>query len=291
MPHFQRDEHNKLYYELDGTGTHKLIMIIGFAASLRMFDKTVQHLTQEGKDFQILRLDNRGSGKSTGPMVKQTTYMLAKDCFELIKHVGWGNEKIHVYGASLGGMIAQELALFLIHKKQLLSLYLAVTCRKRYPLQVPCPPGIWKGLFSLAGLNSMSKEKLLDLALTSGYSKGFRESVDQESGRLMDEVLREEHAEEQNELQWSVETIAAQSCAVATHNLNNQKLTMILDSKVPITCLIATEDSAMPTPLQYELAEALRATTIIFNGGHLSVRGDPVRFYQSLENFIISNPK
>ena len=60
---------------------------------------------------------------------KQTTSILASDTHELINEL-WGNsQSVHVYGASMGGMVAQNLAVLLLRDKRLKSLCLAVTAR------------------------------------------------------------------------------------------------------------------------------------------------------------------
>ncbi|CAG8507977.1 10204_t:CDS:10 [Diversispora eburnea] len=54
-------------------------------------------------DYQVCVFDNRGVGWSDAPL----DYI---DVVELLEHLGW-TENIHVIGVSMGGMIAQELAL------------------------------------------------------------------------------------------------------------------------------------------------------------------------------------
>ena len=59
---------------------------------------------------RCLVLDNRGIGRSDAPLLRYTTSEMARDVVELLDHVGWtAPRQVHVVGASMGGMIAQEL--------------------------------------------------------------------------------------------------------------------------------------------------------------------------------------
>lgn len=63
-----------------------------------------------GSKYQMLILDNRGSGESDAPKMRYSTSEMALDVLELLDHVGWTDERqLNVIGISLGGMIAQEL--------------------------------------------------------------------------------------------------------------------------------------------------------------------------------------
>jgi 3-oxoadipate enol-lactonase len=59
--------------------------------------------------FQVITIDNRGVGASDSPPGHFTTRSMAKDVLAVLDHAGV--ERASVLGTSLGGMIAQELAL------------------------------------------------------------------------------------------------------------------------------------------------------------------------------------
>lgn len=81
-------------------------------------------VTDTLKRFQVLIIDNRGYGRSDKPVGLYTTTRLAQDALSLIKdHLKWNH--FHLVGQSLGGMIAQEMAL--MQPRMLQSLTLVVT--------------------------------------------------------------------------------------------------------------------------------------------------------------------
>jgi homoserine acetyltransferase len=49
-------------------------------------------------------------GGSDIPFLRYSTSEMAKDCLEVLDHLGWTEDRqLHVIGVSMGGMIAQEL--------------------------------------------------------------------------------------------------------------------------------------------------------------------------------------
>ncbi len=73
------------------------------------------HLRQDpskGTTYSSLVFDNRGMGRSSKPTSRYSTSEMAKDVVELLDSLGWtGERELNIVGASMGGMIAQELAL------------------------------------------------------------------------------------------------------------------------------------------------------------------------------------
>ena len=75
--------------------------------------RTVATLSRQ---FRVITFDNRGVGRSRGLTPAYTTEALADDAAAVLDAVGVATA--HVYGLSLGGMVAQQLA-FAIHAASL----------------------------------------------------------------------------------------------------------------------------------------------------------------------------
>ena len=93
---------------------------------------------QHGKEYSSFVFDNRGMGLSDKPSCRYSTSEMARDVLDLLIHIGWVQhsdkelqvpEKLNVAGVSMGGMIAQELAL-LLPKGSINSLFLVSTASR-----------------------------------------------------------------------------------------------------------------------------------------------------------------
>jgi 3-oxoadipate enol-lactonase len=100
-----------LHYELCGQGP-PLVMIMGLAGNADWWEPASVRLL--GRTFRVIRFDNRDAGRTTGPATGYTIRDMAADTVGLMDHLGL--EKAHILGISMGGMIAQELALNYPHR-------------------------------------------------------------------------------------------------------------------------------------------------------------------------------
>ena len=95
----------ELYYEVHGEG-EPLLLIMGLAHNLLSWKKSLPALAEQ---FKVIIFDNRGTGRSCKPETPYTIELMADEAKAVLDAAGV--EKAHVYGISMGGMIAQRLAL------------------------------------------------------------------------------------------------------------------------------------------------------------------------------------
>lgn len=95
-----------LYYEERGSGA-PLLLIMGFGGNIRAWADAF--LTPLAARFRVIVFDNRGAGQSDKPDVPYSIALMAEDTHGLLTHLGL--DRAHVFGLSMGGMIAQELTL------------------------------------------------------------------------------------------------------------------------------------------------------------------------------------
>jgi 3-oxoadipate enol-lactonase len=94
-----------LHWETHGDGP-PLLLIMGLGLSSGAWWRTVPVLSRH---FRVLTFDNRGVGRSTSPTYAYTTEAMADDAATVLDAAEV--DRAHVYGISLGGMVAQQLAL------------------------------------------------------------------------------------------------------------------------------------------------------------------------------------
>ena len=93
------------YYEIHGQGP-PLLMINGYGDHTGHWFRMLPWLI---KSFELVIYDNRGAGRSDAPNIPYTMKMLAGDAVSLMDSLGIA--KANIFGISMGGMVAQELAL------------------------------------------------------------------------------------------------------------------------------------------------------------------------------------
>jgi len=282
--YFQLNTEVKLYYELRGNGMEKVVLIMGAFAPLRHYDQLADQIIKDG-NFQVLTFDNRGIGKSTTPILKQTSQMLGQDTYHLINHV-WGPEsKVHVYGASMGGCIAQHLAETLALEKRLKSLYLAVTTCGNF-IRIPFGTGFYKMIIPMM-IKSDSREMIRSI-LPSCFDKEYlkQEISEQSIGKLWEERWTQEYTE------WfsfhNLEACAAQSTVFSLHYMKDSKLDTIRESGAPIMVHVATNDQLMKPSDQFKLASKMGGKTVVFEGGHMGSIQDAKKFTEGLMEHLHS---
>ena len=138
MPYVERAG-ARIHYLVTGPRTGEpIVLVMGLGMDMSGWDDMLPHL--EG--YRVLRIDNRGSGLSDAPNRRYSIPGMARDVVAAMDAAGM--KDAHVYGASLGSMIAQEIALS--HRDRVRTLVLG--CPSPGVLSIPGSLQIIQLLFS-----------------------------------------------------------------------------------------------------------------------------------------------
>jgi 3-oxoadipate enol-lactonase len=102
---FVENREAKIYWDEEGEG-EAVLLIMGLAYPSQMWYRTRPLLASR---YRTLAFDNRGIARSDVPPGPYPIALMASDAAAVLDAAGV--ESAHVFGVSMGGMIAQELAL------------------------------------------------------------------------------------------------------------------------------------------------------------------------------------
>lgn len=154
----------QVYYEEEGVG-FPLLMIMGLGGNLDWWDpRLLQALSAR---FTTIVFDNRGTGRTDRSEREYSMALLAEDAVGLLDALRI--PKAHVLGISMGGMIAQELALS--HPEKVERLVLCSTnCGGRK--SIPAPQETL-GLMARAA-SASSEEEVARMTVPLIFTEAFR---------------------------------------------------------------------------------------------------------------------
>jgi pimeloyl-ACP methyl ester carboxylesterase len=122
VPVVERPDGARIAWEVDGPeDAPALLLVMGLAYPAAMWFRLVPALAER---YRVIRVDNRGAGHTGDvPGAPYTVETMAADCLAVLDAAGL--QAAHVVGISMGGLIAQELAL--TAPERVLSLCLTAT--------------------------------------------------------------------------------------------------------------------------------------------------------------------
>lgn len=153
----------QVYYEVHGEG-FPLVMIMGLSGNVDWWDpRMVQELS---KNFKMVLFDNRGAGRTDVSNRRYTMKLFADDTAGLMDALGIS--RAHVFGVSMGGMIAQELVLNYPEKIEKL-----VLCSTNCGSTKSVPPSEEVLGMLMTDRSALSPEEIVRMAIPLLFTEDF----------------------------------------------------------------------------------------------------------------------
>ncbi|MFC2038900.1 alpha/beta fold hydrolase [Chloroflexota bacterium] len=152
-----------IYYEIRGEG-EPLVLIMGLGGDINRWFRIRPVLE---KEYKVIAFDNRGVGRTDKPVFPYTMEIMADDVAGLMDATGI--KAAHIFGISLGGMIAQNFVLR--HPDRVISLMLGCTFAGGTHSIFNNPVG--EGVLNPARLEALSVEERAREMLPALYSQDF----------------------------------------------------------------------------------------------------------------------
>jgi 3-oxoadipate enol-lactonase len=242
----------ELYWESAGRGP-PVLLIAGHGMTLDAWWRTV--LTLAGS-FRLLSFDNRDVGRSGRLPWPYGVPQMVDDAVAVLDAAGIG--RAHVYGISLGGMVAQELALRHPHRVDALVLG-ATTAGGPESILAEAQP-----LTFFVRVGAMAPEEAEWAAVPYNYSVRTRR---RHGERISEDISR--RVEHQTDSLAYLHQVAA----AATHN-TARRLRQI---QAPTLIVHGQEDKIVPLHNAHRLAEGIPHAELKVwpDAGHLYITDEP----------------
>src|SRR6516225_2557016 len=121
--------HTQIFWEEQGSG-EPLLLVMGHGWPRQMWARHLPALTEQ---FRVITFDNRGVGQTVTALSRWTLADMADDALAVLDAAGVS--RAHVYGASMGGGIAQVMVLD--HPERVGALILGCTAARAANRHVP----------------------------------------------------------------------------------------------------------------------------------------------------------
>lgn len=152
-----------IHYETYGQG-EPLVLIMGLGGGSSLWWRQVDFFSPE---YRVVVYDSRGVGRTDKPDTPYSMDMLVGDAAGLLERLGIASA--HIYGVSMGGMVAQELALR--YPELVSSLVLGATTCGGGHAAMPSQETLQK----LFGIMTLSPEEAVKVATSVTFSPTFIE--------------------------------------------------------------------------------------------------------------------
>ena len=243
-----------------------LVVLNGFGATSTDWDASfIDRLASSNK---LVLVNNRGIGGSTDDGQSFDIAKLADDTARVIETLGV--ERANVMGWSMGGFIAQTLALK--HSNHVDKLVLLSTDSGGIEADL-ASPDVWSQLMDSSGTPNEQARRMLFLLFPSDVAESFY--------RQFGDIVAEAHA------QLSVELLKRQAAAMDAWHRNGVA-SGLQESRMPVLVAAGTEDIVIPASNALKLVNAIPGAWLaqFSHGGHAFMAQYPRALADLINSFL-----
>jgi proline-specific peptidase len=257
----------ELYFEIHGPPQAPPIVFIGGWASYHWI--WFRQIPAISKRYRCIVFDNRGSGRSSKPDYPYTMQMFADDTIGLMKALEI--KDAHVLGISMGGLIAQQIAIS--YPEKLRSLII-VSSHFGGPNAVPMDDRTMALLIAIP-TETISAEQAREMRYRATFSPGFL----QENRSILEQT-------EKWIAQYPAPVYAQvhQTSAVSGFNAESE----VKNIKVPTLIIHGTADLAVPPKNAELLANSIPNSKMVLieGGSHFTIIEKYEEFNSTVMSFL-----
>jgi pimeloyl-ACP methyl ester carboxylesterase len=239
-----------------------VLMIMGFMGSSKAWFRLLPHIS---RSHRAIVFDNRGTGDSDRPVGLWSMSDLVGDALAVLDAAG--HDAAHVVGVSMGGMIAQHLALD--HPERVSTLSLICT----RPGQAEATP--WRMVASVALRPFVGPGRTFPIVAPLLYAERTR----RERPEVLEDDLRVRFAD-----QAPGATALGQIAAMRGHDTRER----LHELKMPVLVMHGEDDALIPPENARELARLIPGAELVLlpDCGHLVATDAEKESAEALVGFI-----
>jgi pimeloyl-ACP methyl ester carboxylesterase len=267
MP-YARHGYIRIYYESQGDGL-PVLLINGQGMTLDSAWRTIEVLE---RSFRVLAFDNRDTGRSSFSPLPYSVMQMADDAIAVLDAAE--EERAHVYGISLGGIVALDLALR--YPDRVRALVLGATTAGG-PTAIPADP---QALTFFARVGAMAAEEAEWAAVPYTYGVRTRRLHGQ---RIAEDIARRLDSRPDN-LPLATLAYMHQVAVAATHN----RMLSVGNIKAPTLVVHGEDDATMSPENARIMADAIPGAELQMwpGAGHYYVTDEP-RADEEIVQFLL----
>jgi len=256
-----------IYYEITGSG-EPLLLIAGLGYGLWMWHKMIPGLAEH---FQVIAFDNRGAGQTDKPDGPYNVDMLAADTAGLLDALEI--KGLAVMGHSMGGFVAQELAL---SRPELVGKLILSATNFGGPNHVPVTPEAMQVMMDRSG----DPVEVVKRGIAAACAPGFDEAHPEIVQELIEYRLGNPVPPAQYQAQMAVGLGLLSAEACFEHRLK--------DVQAPTLILFGEHDKVVPPGNAELLARDIPDSTIrvLPGAGHMFPMETPEAAVEAITNFL-----